>query len=133
MLAACSDDAPRQPTPSPTAEATATPESAAAECPVAREICDFALEIEDRMRARDWTAIAATSPGILGGLRQQGEQALPGGNPRLVSIGCPDGGGGDSCGTSFSLVITASSTSATLAVIRWRGTSFSQAAYASAK
>ncbi len=106
LLAACSDDAPNQPTPGSTVEATATPQPAAAECPVAREICDFAREIEDKIQARDWAAIAATSPGILDGLRQQGEQALPAGTPRLVSIGCPDGGAGDSCGASFSLVFT---------------------------
>lgn len=90
----------------PAATATAEPTAASLKCPVDQAICDFATAVEKLVQTRDWATIGATSPGIIPGIRQQADLAIPGGTPKLVTIGCPYGAVSESCSRFFSLVFT---------------------------
>ncbi|MGE0601477.1 MAG: hypothetical protein AB7J35_18680 [Dehalococcoidia bacterium] len=106
-LGACFWGDDNKPTPTPTPEATAPPASPTPfPCPVDQAICDFVAVVEKLVQARDYPAIAASEPLLENGVRQQAEMAMPTGNPKLVSIGCPFGAVDESCAGYFSLIFT---------------------------
>lgn len=105
-LVACSGDDNKKPAVSATPAETTSPTATPLPCPVDQAICDFALTAEQLVQARDYTKIAETAPGISAGVKQQAEQAIPTGTPKLVSIGCPFGAIAESCAKYFSLVFT---------------------------
>jgi hypothetical protein len=106
LLIACSGNDSKKPQDSATPAETASPSATPLPCPVDQAICDFAATVEPLVQARDYKKIAESSPGLEPGTKQQAEQAIPTGTPKLVSIGCPFGAVSESCVGYFSLVFT---------------------------
>lgn len=104
FLAACSGDSKPKPTRTPAgtiAEAVATPRP----CPVDDDICAFARTVESEARAG---TLASVFPGATRELgdRARDMLAVTGGEPRVVSLGCPLVNNTLDCKQSFAVTVT---------------------------
>lgn len=100
----------------PAATSTATPSAGLArivDCPVDKEVCDFAVKAEDWVRHGDAESLIADgsswdNANDIARLRESIQGSLPvvSRGPRLASIGCPVLEGTPSCAGAFSLTFT---------------------------
>ena len=111
---------PASPMATATPETTPTPGTTPApagarivDCPVAQEICDFAVKAEDRVRHGDAAGLIADgsswdNANDIARLNESIRGSLPvvSRGPRLASVGCPVLEGKPSCAAAFSLTFT---------------------------